>query len=161
MVVRTPKAKITRLRNHSAFAVPYRTAFAELLLLNVVAKMLQAYLLPEQPVLIMPPIVAPGAGSSLQCKAQSRCTFSQKLCRSSYRKEKRNPCISFSETPSSIVNLMELLTFLFELVIYISPTRAGLADQVHICSYSIQVTMVFIQEHSRLLTIDLQDAIHS
>lgn len=79
MVLRTLRAKSTRLRNHSAFAVPYRTAFADLLLVNVVAKMLQVYLLPEQPVLIMPPMVAPGAGSSLHCKAQSRSTFTKAM----------------------------------------------------------------------------------
>lgn len=48
VLITSPEGKTTvKLRNHSALAVPYRTA-----------------LVPEQPQAAMPPMVAPGPGSS-------------------------------------------------------------------------------------------------
>jgi hypothetical protein len=57
-------ASFTTFKNHSALAVPYRTAFAFQIELDQKTDKSDNNLLPEQPVASIPPTVAPGAGSS-------------------------------------------------------------------------------------------------
>lgn len=120
---------LTMLRNHSAFAVPYLTALAvhRVLVFDDGSRTHeQKYLLPEQPVPIMPPIVCSTRNiSPLQIlrrtqtyrawawvKLQRGSKFViQRVRKHSHRKEKRN-------------------AFFLQRLVDLFPTHTGLADQI-------------------------------
>ena len=75
----------TKFKNHSALAVPYRTALAIVISVVLVKENgtsrseESGYVLPEQPVLTIPPIVALGSGSN--CSGLEKGVISKRIRR--------------------------------------------------------------------------------